>query len=252
MYDSRLVGLAGGHNFRDFGGYPTEDGRHVRWGMLYRSGVMSHLDANDVGTLRALGIETICDLRTAEERRHRPTKWHETKTEMLADDATQPTATLQALLADPGATRADMAAAMVALYAELPFKHISMYRLMMRRLAEGRAPLLVNCSAGKDRTGVGVAIVLRALGVSPRLVEEDYLASNYLLDVPRLLSDSGYEEMRRQNPEATSAMMVVGADYLASAFEAMDARCGSFHAYLTNKLEIDADDLRRIRALLLD
>jgi protein-tyrosine phosphatase len=252
MYDGRLVRLAGGHNFRDFGGYTTEDGRHLRRGMLFRSGVMSHIDSGDAVTLRALGIETICDLRTAEERRHRPTKWHGAATEMLADDATQPTATLQALLADPYATRADMAAAMVALYAELPFKHVSMYRLMMRRLAEGRAPLLVNCSAGKDRTGVGVAIVLRALGVSPRLVEEDYLASNYLLDVPRLLADSGYEEMRRENPDATSAMMVVSADYLASAFDAMDERCGSFGAYLAEKLEVDAGDIRRIRTLLLD
>ena len=58
--------------------------------------------------------------------------------------------------------------------------------------------------------------------------------------------------MRRENPDATSAMMVVSADYLASAFDAMDERCGSFGAYLAEKLEVDAGDIRRIRTLLLD
>ena len=251
MRETRLIGLAGGHNFRDFGGYPTLDGRHVRRGMLFRSGVMAHVDEQDVRMLHSLGIVTICDLRTPDERRHQPTAWPSPETEILADDGTARTATLQAILADPGATGEDRAAAMVELYAELPFKHRSMYRLLLRRLAEGRAPLVVNCSAGKDRTGVAVAIVLRALGVAPALVEEDYLASNHMIDLPRLLADSGYQNLHRNQPDVTRAMMAVTPGYLSAAFDAMEARSGSFEAYLTTVLEIDTGDLARIRALLL-
>lgn len=251
MREDRLVGLAGGHNFRDFGGYPTIDGRHVRRGMLFRSGVMAHVDEQDASMLRSLGIVTICDLRTLDERRRQPTAWPGPATEILADDGAASTATLHAILAEPGATGEDMTAAMVELYAELPFKHRSMYGLLLRRLAEGHAPLVVNCSAGKDRTGVAVAILLRALGVAPALVEEDYLASNHLIDLPRLLADSGYRNLHRNQPDLTSAMMAVTPAYLAAAFEAMEARSGSFEAYLSNALEIDAGDLARIRALLL-
>lgn len=251
MQEPRLIGLAGGHNFRDFGGYPTADGRHVRRGMLFRSGVMAHVDDQDIQTLRALGVKTVCDLRTLAERTHQPTSWQDTTVEMLADDETVSTATLQTLLADPDATGEDMAAAMVTLYADLPFKHLPMYRLLLRRLAEGRAPLVVNCSAGKDRTGVGVAIVLRALGVSPADVEEDYLASNFTIDLPRLLADSGYDNLQRNQPDVTRAMMAVTPAYLNASFEAIDLRYSSFESYLAVALQIDATDLDRMRSCLL-
>lgn len=252
MHMSRLIALAGGHNFRDFGGYPTADGRHVRRGMLFRSGGMAHVDENDIQTLRALGLRTVCDLRTLSERTQQPTSWQDRAVEMLADDDTASTATLHALLADPGATSEAMTTAMIDLYADLPFKHLPMYRLLLRRLAEGRAPLVVNCTAGKDRTGVGVAIVLRALGVSPADVEEDYLASNFTIDLPRLLADSGYVNLQRSQADVVKAMMAVTPAYLQAAFKAIDDRHGEFEQYLSTALEIDADARRRMQDLLLN
>jgi protein-tyrosine phosphatase len=60
---SRLVMLEAGFNLRDFGGYPTEHGRHVKRGMLFRSGTMSMLTEADEEHLRSLGIRGICDFR---------------------------------------------------------------------------------------------------------------------------------------------------------------------------------------------
>ncbi len=64
----RLLPLQGGRNFRDMGGYAAADGKTVRWGKLYRSGVMNGLTAADLAYLRALDINTICDLRSVQER----------------------------------------------------------------------------------------------------------------------------------------------------------------------------------------
>lgn len=252
MDEDRSLPLAGGHNFRDFGGYPTIDGRRVRRGLLFRSGLMSHLTADDETRLRALGIATICDLRTRAEREERPTRWLGDAGDLLFDDDTEATTTLRALLERGDASEAEGRDAMVALYRELPFKHRTMYRAMFRRLIDGKVPLLVNCSAGKDRTGVGAALVLRALGVAPDLIERDFLATATALDTARLLADSGFAHPLDASSPVVSAMMTVVPEYLAAAFAAIDARCGSFDRYVADELDVDDADLATMRANLLE
>src|SRR6185436_16829464 len=71
----RLVSLHGGCNFRDIGGYSTQDGGTVRWGRVYRAGVLSYFTDRDHGTLHGLDVRAICDLRRAEEREREPSAW---------------------------------------------------------------------------------------------------------------------------------------------------------------------------------
>jgi protein-tyrosine phosphatase len=71
----RLIALEGGRNFRDLGGYPTVDGRRVRWGLMFRSGSLSGLTEADWDSLTRRGIRTICDLRTHKERAAEPFAW---------------------------------------------------------------------------------------------------------------------------------------------------------------------------------
>lgn len=71
----RVLPLQGGRNFRDLGGYQTNDGRHVRWGKVFRSGTMSGLTDTDYDYLSHLGIRVICDFRTVAERKAYPNKW---------------------------------------------------------------------------------------------------------------------------------------------------------------------------------
>ena len=67
--------LQGGRNFRDLGGYPTVDGRRVKWGRLFRSGTMAFLTDSDYDFLSNLGIAAVCDLRSTGEREAEPTQW---------------------------------------------------------------------------------------------------------------------------------------------------------------------------------
>lgn len=71
----RAPRLPGARNFRDLGGYPTADGRYVRWGMIYRSGSLAALTAEGLEALRVLGIHGLCDLRTSHERQVDPYDW---------------------------------------------------------------------------------------------------------------------------------------------------------------------------------
>ena len=71
----RHLPLEGAANFRDIGGYPTADGHHVKWGLVYRSNHLVDLTAADYEYLNTLGIKLVCDLRTDGERRKSPTVW---------------------------------------------------------------------------------------------------------------------------------------------------------------------------------
>ena len=64
---TRLLPLVGAFNFRDLGGYATVDGRHTRWGRVYRSDTLTALSSEDLEILRELGLRTVVDLRTKNE-----------------------------------------------------------------------------------------------------------------------------------------------------------------------------------------
>src|SRR5262245_37998606 len=68
----RFVPLEGGQNFRDLGGYRTSDGRSVKWGLIYRSGSMHGLTAQDFETLKKLGLRSVIDFRSIDERNREP------------------------------------------------------------------------------------------------------------------------------------------------------------------------------------
>src|SRR5262245_42692894 len=64
----RHVELDGAQNFRDLGGYATEDGHHVRWGLFYRSDSLANLSDADLAKLHELGIKLVCDFRSDAEK----------------------------------------------------------------------------------------------------------------------------------------------------------------------------------------
>src|SRR5262245_42820785 len=68
----RHVPLEGAQNFRGLGGYATEDGRHVRWGLFYRADSLGELTDADLTRIHELGIKLVCDFRSAEEKAEQP------------------------------------------------------------------------------------------------------------------------------------------------------------------------------------
>ncbi|WP_242127523.1 tyrosine-protein phosphatase [Sphingobium sp. Sx8-8] len=251
--ESGILPLGSAFNLRDFGGHATVDGRRVKRGMLYRSGTMSLLTEDDADHLRSLGIRAICDFRRGNERTAEPTLWHGTEVDYFCRDYGESSGLLGEVLKQGGSAE-ETRQLMVELYRAIPVDHAESYRAMFGRIADGRVPLLINCSAGKDRTGVGAALVLAALGVPRQTIVEDYLATNDHADWDWLLArrDTLMSRARLTRPDVLEPLLRAEAEYLDALFATLDEVHGGLEAYLNDRLGVDAAALDAVREALLD
>lgn len=263
----RLLPLEGGRNFRDLGGYPTRDGRRVRWGRVFRSGMMAHLTDADYDYLSALGIRVVCDFRSDAERASEPTRWRATpaidyRTWDYRDNDSTGGLQIGSLLAQPGVTPEQVAEAMVDGYPHIAEAHKEKYREVFHRLAAGELPLAFNCSAGKDRAGTAAALILSALGVPREVVVEDYALSERMVDYETELLAAGSSQDAPQNAsagllagmpaEVIRPLLRSDPDYIRNTFAYLDETYGGVMGYVRSELEIDDAELERIRAALLE
>jgi len=248
-----VLPLASAFNLRDFGGLETADGRTVRRGMLFRSGTMSLLTPEDAEALRALDIRAICDLRRPNERLAEPTGWHGAEVDYYSRDYTETSGVLGEVLRADDSTADDMRAAMVAIYRAIPTDHAESYRAMFGQMLAGRLPILINCAAGKDRTGVGAMLILSALGVPRAGILQDYLATNAHADWTWRL-DQGETRMSaafRERREMVMPLLRADSAYLDALYDTLDADHGGVDAYLHDVLGVDDDARSRLRGVLL-
>jgi protein-tyrosine phosphatase len=255
MSSVRVLPLEGGRNFRDLGGYLTNDGRQVRWGMLYRSGSMARLTENDHAYLAKLGIKTVCDFRTTEEREAEPNLWQQlAKLDYWARDYSHSSGELGNVMKSGEVSPEQAQAMMIGVYQRLPFEQALSYRELFCRLAAGNLPLVFNCSAGKDRAGTAAALVLNALGVQRETIIEDYGLSDRV-DFRRLFAASASRTNRALvslHPEVVTAIFNSDPAYLHAAFAAIESKHGSVDLYLREELGVTADNLLSIRQRLLE
>lgn len=251
---SRRLPLESAFNLRDFGGYATADGRCIKRGMLYRSGTMALLTQADAAHLRSLGIQAICDFRRGDERSAEPTSWHGADVDYICRDYSESSGLLSEILRDDAATPDDMRQAMIALYRVIPADHAESYRQMFARIAAGRVPILINCAAGKDRTGAGAALILAALGVPRSTIVADYLLTNVHADwdwLRRQRNPLGSGTRRRLSDAVLEPLLTVDVLYLDSLFESLDANHGGLEPYLRDVLGVDAAAREAMREMLL-
>jgi protein-tyrosine phosphatase len=245
-------------NFRDLGGYETADGRSVKPGLIYRSGELSKLTAEDLDKLQALGIKTVVDLRSAMEL------------QMFGEDRLPAGTKLLALPIEPG----NWGSALFDVVktgdtSQIPDNVLvdtsrSIIRDGTEQLAAlfealsdpSNLPLVFHCSAGKDRTGIAAAVFLMALGVSADLAKGDYLKSNdYLnaaneeqlmvirrmiaarLDIdPAAVDISKFNQLFYQEPA-----------YFEAALDEIEQRYGSFETYLAEGLGLKETQIQELR-----
>ncbi len=174
--------FAGGTNFRELGGYEADEGKHVKWGQIWRGIPTCKLTGEaDRAKLDALGLRLILDLRSTEEARREP--------DYVPDGARL--VQICGLRAEDGHEIAFAPGDIDRLMASAPEGYDAprvMYRRMLtgnkafkelfRALEAGETPILFHCSAGKDRTGVAAMLILLALGASDETICADYAQTN--------------------------------------------------------------------------
>ncbi|WP_448581235.1 tyrosine-protein phosphatase [Thermaurantiacus sp.] len=247
----RVLPLEGGQNFRDLGGYPAGKDR-VAWGQLYRSGDPSGLTAADLTYLSKLGITTVCDFRSTSER-ERATSRLAAATTVITRDYEVDMQGFGTLLSSGPPTAATAQAMFIRFYRDLPFQFAADYRQMFRALAEGKAPLAFNCSAGKDRTGVAAALLLKLLGVDRETIIEDYLLSNRYYKPPAAgaSEDPSLAMFRKLPPEVVKVLLAAERAYIEAALDVIDTSPGGFDAYVHKVLQLRAADIQALRSRYL-
>ncbi len=263
----RLLPLEGGRNFRDLGGYTTEDGQSVKWGRVFRSGVMDGLTTSDYEYLSDLGITTVCDFREADEREREPTEWGAGEIEYMTfappagDQNRREGNPMMAAFGNPESTPDDVRAAMAAGYPGILESEDEGYTAMFDQLAAGAMPLAFNCSAGKDRAGTAAALLLTALGVPRDQVVADYsLSQEYVDYMAEFLSpeaqekgkDGPYSFLYQLPPEMVAPLMESNPIYIETTLDAMAEKHGSALAYIQTEFDVTDEELESIRGALLN
>ncbi|QKS00380.1 tyrosine-protein phosphatase [Sphingomonas sp. CL5.1] len=254
----RALPLERGSNFRDLGGYATRDGKHVHWGMIYRTGGQAMLTDSDVKRLQALGIANLVDLQSDEERILAPTR--------LDGIAYNAVGYSISKLMSPAPGGGYAMPHMEAIYRTFPTLLTPQIRIVFRKLLSREGPLAYNCSAGQDRTGFMTALVLSALGVPRETIYTDYALSTANRR-PRWELPPISEAMAASSPVAAMLAKVQhdpagdkpeplisddGVPLLAYALAEIEARWGSIDAYLEREIGLSTQDIATLRATYLE
>jgi protein-tyrosine phosphatase len=260
MSDWRTIPMAGIHNFRDYGGYALIGGGRLKRGLLWRSGQHAGASDEDLAKVAALGLASVFDLRTSKERELYPCRRPEGfggEIVYSADpDRPKFAPHIEAARGFAGARHAKFIREMMTdTYSRIAFRPelLAMTRGHAEALTRGDGPSLINCMAGKDRTGVAVAAIQLAAGVHRDDVMADYLLTNTAGDSEARIR-AGMATVRGINEglsdEAARAIMGVEPEYLDAAFAAIEEQHGTINAWLAEALGLDEAARERLRAAI--
>jgi protein-tyrosine phosphatase len=256
----RLLNFEGIANFRDLGGYPSDTGKQVKWGALYRAGTFAHSSDNDLRNLEQLQLVSLIDFRSSLEKEEEPNRLPDptgfTVVEIpTLDDGNKALVGEIMERIDSGDFDGfDPNLAMMNANRQFATEFTPQFRQFIHTVLEADgAPIVWHCSAGKDRTGFAAAILLRILGTPQDMVMQDYMASReHALEARKsqLLMLRVFKG--QEAADKLAIMMGVEEAWLNVAFETIDEQWGSFDNYLSQSLQLSHADIQRLRDNLLE
>ena len=243
-HPDRLLPLQGATNFRDLGGYIGQGGRPLRWRRLFRAEHLAGLTEADRAQLAQLGVTRAVDFRGGAERAATPYQWPGITAHALAIEPTVVQRLQDLAAAGQRLTVPVVQGLMKDLYQALVTEQAPRFAQLFALLLQDETPLVLHCTAGKDRTGVAAALILLALGVPRAVVVQDYLLTNLHYRHPPLpQSDTP--------PEVLAVLWRVQEDFLTTALDAIDAQPGGLAGFLHQRLGLDVAALRLLAARYL-
>lgn len=274
MVAERNLPVDGMNNFRDMGGYATKDGKHVKWGRLYRSDHIYNATEQGLEYLRKLGIHTIIDYRSMDEVRKYPNK-------IIADN-------VKTYCLDPSAHTAELAAQFTSTKdnedENLVKKFISQkekgclkdrydivieqYRnfvckeqskdafgKMVKIAADPKASAIVqHCRGGKDRTGFGCMLLLGLLGVKKEDLVEDYMLTHHNRMKRNQIKMEIYKRFTNDPTvlEYLYSLIDTKAEFIEASYDVIMDTYHSFEAYAEKELDISRRDVLQLRENYLE
>jgi protein-tyrosine phosphatase len=246
---TRALALEGVFNFRDLGGWPTDDGHTVRWRRIFRADGLGRLTPGDLEALAPIGLRTVIDLRTANELDTRgrfpidahPVDYHHLPVIDRTWDRDE--ARRENLPATEFLHRA---------YREILAEGAPRYAAALTVLAGDEAlPAVFHCAAGKDRTGLMAALVLGAVGVARDAIVEDYALTQETID--RFVARAAAEdpEVARNLADMPRAFLLADPSAMSLVLDDLEGEHGTVAEYVRSIGVVD-DVLQRLRNRLLE
>ncbi|WP_137896608.1 tyrosine-protein phosphatase [Ramlibacter sp. 2FC] len=242
---TRSLKLTGASNFRDLGGYTGLGGQQLRWRRLFRSDHLAGLTEEDTQRLTALGLTRAFDLRGVSERAAVPYELPGVAQHALPIEPTVVQGMKDLLDAGHQVTANDTVRLMQQTYRAFVHDNAHRFTELFGHLLESDAPLVIHCTAGKDRTGFAAALILLALGVPRPVVMRDYLLTNELFRMPPLPPG-------RTPPEVMQVLWRVQEDFLEAALQAVEADYGGVDRYFKESLRLGERERQRLAQLYLE
>lgn len=243
----RMVKLQGAINFRDLGGYATQDGRQVKWGKLYRSAAINQLTSADLDTLAQRRIAYVVDFRGPREVAAAPDKLppHAQRISLPAgSENIGDSGSMKKMLQSPS---------LVPYYSDLS-SFTARYKPLFDELLQlpADSALLFHCTAGKDRTGIAAALILAALGVDEQTILGDYTATNYYRKAENERSIQAMQKAYGMPEEKARLLMAADPAYLQATFQAIQQQYGSMQQYLQQEMGLTDARQQQLKALYLE
>lgn len=242
----RFLTLEGTHNTRDIGGYATRDGHTVRTGRFFRSDSLHNLSAADQTALANLGLRTVIDLRRQDEIDRDPNK-----TDTIADLVICQLPVLPTAISDPAALSVLTDAKTLGDVYRVALDHFQepMRQIFAAIADHADAPMLIHCSAGKDRTGIVIALLLELAGVP-----DDVIVADYMITLERLapIADRLRKATLNAGLDRTrfEQMLLIVPEYMQAFLDHLRQNYGSAENYLRT-IGLTPPQIERISSALI-
>ncbi|MBK5721112.1 tyrosine-protein phosphatase [Dysgonomonas sp. Marseille-P4677] len=246
---NRFFELDSIQNFRDIGGYTTNDNRNIRWGRLFRSGSFSRMTPHDSTEIDNLGIKTIIDLRSEDVKRKRLDRYN-CKNNIRIPISMKGYSSISQKVLDGKFLRGDAIIYTQDTYKDMVNNFAKEYASFFDYLCdEKNYPIVFHCYLGKDQTGLATYFLLRALDVPLDVIEDDYMISGIGIDRTKLIKDA--DSLSESRQEALTMLTKTDLTYLKYGISCIREKSGSVDDYMLNELKLTPEKRKKLRDILL-
>ncbi|WP_231496815.1 tyrosine-protein phosphatase [Prevotella sp. 10(H)] len=246
---NRFFELDSIQNFRDIGGYITNDNRTIRWGKIFRSGSFYRMTDHDSMELSKLGIKTVIDLRSEDVKRNVLDKF-KSANNVRIPISMKGYGSISQKVMDGQFLRGDAIIYTQDTYKDMVNNFAREYAHFFDYLCDpNNYPVVFHCYLGKDQSGLATYFLLRALDVPMDIIEDDYMGSAIGINRTKLVRDA--DSLSESRQEALTMLTKTDLSYLKYGISCIREKSGSIDEYMLNELRLTPEKRKRLKEILL-